>query len=729
VSCGDQQDTGNDISDGESSVQVETDNDHIETYIYRAMNVPLPENDYLLQASLVYKGRVFLCFGMDPTEQPTSVVMSLNIDGSDVQYTEINFHSETHVVGFDVTNDGNIALFAVTLNEERTIFYAEYNQDGVELFKQDFSGLFEQIAGWHEIHQAVFSEGNIAVSRWNGDVSEIYLLSIENESLTKLILDHRPYRNSIVRMHEERIVVLDIDNGALLLREIDFDKKDLGEVFPVVPVDESTHYDLFPVWDDSSFDFLMSDGSLLYGYCTKTHRQKTLLNWIEVGFSNVLNVGALEDGKFVVLSDSRSGHGNQSLNLYVLQPSLRVDIKEKVELTLGGVWITEEIRSAVAAFNRENQHYRIEVEDYGADDYHAGVQRLRIELMTGRGPDILYDQFGILTNNDLLLDLYPFIDADPELARSDFFPNMLSVLESRSGKLPLFANSFGIFTMIGTAESVGHIQTWTPSALLDFVEANSPLLYPLGPQLTSKMFIMLMLSYAGPEFIDWENHEANIDSENFISLLNASTLLSEPHDENIYHPGFADPQLLMLRGEQLVELTNIGPITYQFYSDVLGDIVVLGIPTNEGGVHILEQNWLMGINGATNHADGAWEFLRTLLLPTAIREPWLFPFPLRIDLYDELVAELMDLDMWEADLIDEDGNFHHFDIHAVTEESAKKMRDIVESASVIVRRVHRLGLWEIIERDLDSFFAGNSSAEDTARIIQSRVQIFLSEQG
>jgi len=335
------------------------------------------------------------------------------------------------------------------------------------------------------------------------------------------------------------------------------------------------------------------------------------------------------------------------------------------------------------------------------------------------------------------------IDADAGLTRADFFPNMLTLLESPSGKLPLIANSFSIYTMIGTAEAVGHIQAWTPTALLDFVEANSSLLYPLGPQMTGKVFIMLMLSYAGPEFIDWEKNIANIDSENFINLLNASRLLPETMDEDdFFHPGFADPMLLMLRGEQLVELTNIAPNSYQFYSDILGDIVLPGIPTNEGGVHVLEQNWLMGINAATGHADGAWEFLRTFLLPTVVIEPWsLFPFPLRIDLYDAHIAELMKPNMgtdengnpvelpWEIEFIDGDNNCYYFNFYAVTEDSAKKMRDIVESASVIVRRVHKMGLWEIIEKDLDSFFTGNRSAEDTARIIQSRVQIFLSEQG
>ncbi|MDR2590579.1 MAG: hypothetical protein LBC71_06310 [Oscillospiraceae bacterium] len=415
---------------------------------------------------------------------------------------------------------------------------------------------------------------------------------------------------------------------------------------------------------------------------------------------------------------------------------------ERIELVLGGVWIPEDVHFAVATFNRESKTYQIVIYDYEASGFQDGVQRLQLELITGKGPDIIYDQYGTLTNTDLLLNLYDFIDMDQDLNRSDFFPNMLKVLESPSGKLPLIANCFSIFTMIGTKTAVEHIQTWTPSALLSLVEDSNHLIDPLGPQLTGKVFVMLMLSYAGPEYIDWQNHESNLNSESFINLLNASRLLPEPKSEEdiISSEPLGDPMVLMAHGKQLLDLTNIGLYSYQIFSDIVGDIVALGIPTTTGGAHILEQHWLMGINANTKYADGAWEFLREFLLPTAQLDPWmLFPFPLRIDLYDELITELMIPHMeedasgnmveipWEIELRDENGDIITFNVYSLTDASAMKMRNIVESAEILVRRIHRMGLWDLLEGDLDSFFDENRSAEDTARVMQSRVQIYLSE--
>ena len=54
----------------------------------------------------------------------------------------------------------------------------------------------------------------------------------------------------------------------------------------------------------------------------------------------------------------------------------------------------------------------------------------------------------------ILEDLYPYIDADPELSRQDFFPNIMTALEL-DGHLYLAVPDFMLETVVGSAAVVG----------------------------------------------------------------------------------------------------------------------------------------------------------------------------------------------------------------------------------------------------------------------------------
>ena len=62
---------------------------------------------------------------------------------------------------------------------------------------------------------------------------------------------------------------------------------------------------------------------------------------------------------------------------------------------------------------------------------------------------------------------------------------------------------------------------------------------------------------------------------------------------------------------------------------------------------------------------------------------------------------------------------------ALSEEEAKELRELVRNASISTGRDDMVTL--IISEELEPFFAGNHSAEDTAEIIQKRAAIYLAE--
>ena len=106
------------------------------------------------------------------------------------------------------------------------------------------------------------------------------------------------------------------------------------------------------------------------------------------------------------------------------------------------LYIDYRVQEMVVAFNRKNDKYRIEIADYSEynndkDGWDAGQTKLRTEILSGNVPDIFclnglnYTQ---LAAKGILEDLYPYMDADKDMKRSDFFQNVLQAFEV-NGKL------------------------------------------------------------------------------------------------------------------------------------------------------------------------------------------------------------------------------------------------------------------------------------------------------
>ena len=556
----------------------------------------------------------------------------------------------------------------------------------------------------------------------------------------------------VTQLRDGSVVALDWeqegDRTFDILRKIDFETGEFGETFQLTAPNV---WNLYPA-GNYPFDLLLDDGNHLFGYDLATGERTILLNWIEAGMAFGWNyhVGFLADGRISVLASdwvNRGGRGGRgsdewSTELIVLTRIPRSELPERTVLTLGGTWFPDELRREVVAFNRESRTHQIQVVDYAMystqDDWRAGETRFIMDLATGRGPDIIVGHHGsALTDQGMLADLYPLLDADPLLDRSDFFSNILRAFEMPDGTLPLLSNAFGLQTMIGTAETAGDIQSWTLADLLALIDGRDAThTHIMGEWLTGENFIVQALM-VGRDFIDWSERRVNLESEAFIDLLEVAARLPDAFPDGA--GGWANEEFSRMRsGEQLLYMSWLStPGRYQEFVAALDEIVVLGIPTEEGGAHVIGPSYGFGISAGSDHQDAAWDFIRRFFLPDAVIE---WEFPLRIDKYEAQIAEAMTPMFWEEEDEWREGEVGEerprlsvwledftIDVFAMTEEEAAGLRAIIEDASLITRSDE--GVWEIVQEELLAFFAGDRSAADTARILQNRIQTFLNERG
>jgi hypothetical protein len=193
----------------------------------------------------------------------------------------------------------------------------------------------------------------------------------------------------------------------------------------------------------------------------------------------------------------------------------------------------------------------------------------------------------------------------------------------------------------------------------------------------------------------------------------------------------------MFRGEQLLDMIDISRIpAYQMYTGMLGDdIVALGLPTREGGAHLINIYNALAINVQSPHQGAAWNFIRRFLLPDIMPDIDIdSTFPIRIDLFEALIDQAK----IPITIIDEDGNEVEVsrgfmgqgddsmvEMKALTDAEERGLRAIVESASIL-GQFNEI-VTNMVREETASFFAGSRSAADTARVLQNRIQTYLNE--
>jgi len=383
----------------------------------------------------------------------------------------------------------------------------------------------------------------------------------------------------------------------------------------------------------------------------------------------------------------------------------------------------DEITWFVSMFNTRNRHYRIEVINYTNDD----LMRLRTEVMAGGGPDIVYSLFyedslfRPMMNRGILADLWPFIDSDPKIGREDFFQNILEAKQSPDGSLQLIANQFTIDTIISIPSILDSPESFTTAKFLELTRdaIDTGMTYPMGNYITGSDFFLMSLLLVDFGIIDLDAGVSDFETQKFYDLLDITSLLP---GEAAMEPN-ASIYRSMTTGEQL--FTNSGiPNAFLFarYETILGldDFIILGYPSDAGGIHGAYMRSNIGINASSDYQDAAWSFIRSLLLNTAPLDIQ-FGFPVRIDAFEEQLEVAMELS-W----VTHDGGVQ-IRIHGLTEDGASDLRELVESISFVSH--YNQIILEILMDELSPFLAGNRTAEDTARVMQNRVQMYLHERG
>ncbi len=520
-------------------------------------------------------------------------------------------------------------------------------------------------------------------------------------------------------------------------------------------------WNLLPGNDE--YDLFYDYNQNLYGWHADTDTAEKVVDWMacDVDSNNLQNYTILPDGRVFAISMSYD-EADASAELILLN---RVDasaVTEKVELTLACMNLDWNLRSQIVKFNRENDKYHIVVKDYseyssmtyeGSGDMtmvtqnNDGLTKLNTEIMAGNVPDLLLTD-GLPVRQyaakGLLEDLYSYIDSD--IGRDAFVSEVLDA-DSESGKLYELPLGFQIVTAEGLASVVGSYDSWTLTALQDAMTKLNPDATIFNVDATRSNVLAYCLYMNADSFVDWENQTANFDSQDFIDYLNFAAQFQAEFDFSTFDwSEYEQDAVRMRNGDQLLNLygTLYGfDSVYENFAELGGDLCYIGFPSrsgHDGSAFALSS--AVAITSACRDKDAAWSFIRSAL--TDEYQSAQTYFPITKSAFEKAAEQAMEKNYAYDEngdiLLDENGepvevskggfsygNGPMIEIYAMTQEQYDTVKALIAATHQIMR--YDDSLTEIINDETGAFFAGEKTAEETAQLIQNRVQLYMAEQG
>jgi hypothetical protein len=272
-----------------------------------------------------------------------------------------------------------------------------------------------------------------------------------------------------------------------------------------------------------------------------------------------------------------------------------------------------------------------------------------------------------------------------------------------------------------------------------------------GPWI-SRENILEMCSYLSMNrFVDWGTGRCDFEQEEFTQLLEFCRQF--PAQEQINYEGDDGSDMSRIaEGRQMLVLTSLYSMDEAVYNDQYfgGRSTYIGFPAAEGIGNILYPGSGYAMSASCADKEAAWSFLRAFFTEE-YQTKYGYNEGLGLPLNREAFRKAMDKAMEVEYQKDSQGRYvldangekipvskggmglsvdggavMEFELWAMSEEQAEKLLQVIETAD----RGADLNttVAGIIREEAQAYFAGQKSAEEVARLVQSKVKLYVSEQ-
>ena len=497
-----------------------------------------------------------------------------------------------------------------------------------------------------------------------------------------------------------------------------------------------------------------------------TGESAEVLNYIncDINSNEVNTIAVIPGDRYVYYCsewDSETYINTFTLNILNRIPDEQM--QEEVILTIASASQNYELRNVVIDFNRQNTGVRLNIRTYDEynneeNDWKGASTQLNADITMGNVPDILVLDSSLPVESyyskGVLVDLYPYMD-DPEkgVNRADYLENVFKACE-QDGKLYSLIACFYLQILAAKPEYVGSESGWTMTEMLDALDAMPEGMTAFADYGREELKNMI-LRYCGDSFLNWEEGTTNFESDDFIRLMEflktcpEKSVMTEFYDNMDYDNYDYEAEMEFYNNYEMrfyrdtalfytSALSNFNGYN-QIYRSFAGEATMIGYPTtdeNSNGA-VITPYLELGICTASPNRDSAWVFLKYLMTSEEYFKET-YGFVIDKGWMEKQLSESEETYKdWYYEYTDEDWERMEDQYSAEYIDYMKKSQmkyqlahgemiyDLVKGATTVQRSNE--DLMNIINEELSVFFGGARSAAETAKIIDSRARIYISE--
>ncbi|MBR3901816.1 MAG: hypothetical protein IKJ60_09775 [Ruminococcus sp.] len=499
--------------------------------------------------------------------------------------------------------------------------------------------------------------------------------------------------------------------------------------------------------DDSEVNFVSGYGD--YRFCLVNDEnitgykydgsEEVLLEW-EKSDLQTSPVQLLGDNCMIYRS-----YGESGTVINKLTRKRKSELNEKQVFEVMVLSSNTDFTEIVNAFNRSQSDFRIETEILTVDaenseEYEKAMEQAKKEfqmnLLTDDAPDIIvtsdFEDIFNYGKKGALADLYPIMENDTEMNESAFLPNILKCAESDNGELYGMPIHFKVETVL-VKTKICDKENWTMEDMISVYDNAEKDVY----KWTNRRE-MLRTFLCGMDFVDEKKGTCSFNSDEFIELLKFCKRF--PSEQEMVHDGdkvltpeeeaklneyFANRISRYINDDDIAKTITISsPNVGMFFEkgEMTEEAVTfVGYPSNDGNGTKLTLLDNISITSKCENKEFAWEFIKhcfdySTSLPVTEKE-----FKEAVDGWTELKGAFgaSGLGYYEEPRTG-------IKMYPMTEEEKENIERIIRNASTLSSPAYST-LNDIIFEEAEAFFADAKTAEETAEIIQNRVEIFVSE--
>ena len=386
------------------------------------------------------------------------------------------------------------------------------------------------------------------------------------------------------------------------------------------------------------------------------------------------------------------------------------------------------------------------------EERNAGINRLQTEIIAGDMPDILdisllsADRLG---SKGLVEDLYPYMDADPELNRTDLLEHVLTAFEE-NGKLYQTVGNFYILTTCGLSSVVGDQIGWTMDQFheaMSRLQSENPNCTVFERYTTQDLALTFLLYLELENYVDWSNGECRFQSDGFVKLLEFVKSFPSVYSwESDAGTDDYDTDTRIRMGLQLMKQCNFACFEdLQLNTAGLGGApcTFVGYPTENGAGSMFAQiGNSFAITSTCADKEAAWQFIRQFFLPEYQEQFLGEVFPTNLTVYEKMKSEATTpkyqrnpdgsyMLSAEGKRVEEDRGSMQVNgvtvpYKTATEEDIARVEEIINSTTNILHTDDSLK--EIIIDGALPYFADQRSVDEVVKLIQSKAMLYVNEQ-